>query len=153
MQMMGAELYFAPRVVRSGNIGSTKACQEEINNAIAVKKALRTSKRIQKLTSRAARKVQPGDATVDAGALSPQDREIRETQRDFIKNCDWWRYAGEEQQESVLQIIVMLRDGRVTPAEYRVAIKSIAEIVRGPKISGPQYYRPEAHPWKLSGGW
>jgi hypothetical protein len=147
--MSRAELYFEPRVVRSGTIGSTKASQDEINNAIAVESELRTSKRVKKLTSRPAKKYRANDVS----ALSQTDSEVIETQRAFIQNCDWWRHAREEQQESVLQIIVMLRDGRVTPAEYRVAIKSIAEIVRGPKISGPQYYRPEAHPWKLPGGW
>jgi len=146
--MSRAELYFEPRIVRSGTIGSTKACQEEINNAIAIEQVTRTSKRIRKLTLRLAKKNRLNDEI-----LNQPDLGIIETQRAFIKNCDWWRDAGEEQKESVLLLIVMLRDGRVTPAEYRVAIKSIAEIVRGSIIAGPQYYRSEAHPWKLSGGW
>lgn len=151
--MLGAELYFAPRVVRSGTIGSTKACQEEINNAIAVKKALRTSKRIQKLTSRAAQKIQPGDAIVDTGTFSHQDPEIRETQRAFIKNCDWWNDACGDYKEKVLHLIALLGSKRITPSEYRSAIKGIAAAVRGPTLSGPQYYRPQAHPWRLPGGW
>ncbi len=146
--MSRAELYFEPRFVRSGTIGSTKACQEEINNAIAVEQETRKTKHIRKLMLRRARKYRLNDEI-----LNQKDVGLIETQRAFIKNCDWWREAGEEQKESVLLLIVMLRDGRVTPAEYRFAIKSIAEIVRGPIIAGLQYYRPEAHPWKLSGGW
>lgn len=151
--MSGAELYFAPRIVRSGTYGSTKNCQEEINNAIAVKMASRISKRIQKLTSRATRKVQPADAIVDAGTLSQQDREIRETQRAFIKNCDWWNDACGDHKEQVLHLIALLGSKRITPSEYCIAIKGIADAVRGPTLAGSQYYRPPAHPWRLPGGW
>ena len=151
--MLGAELYFAPHVVRSGTIGSTKTRQEEINTAIAVKKALSTSKSIQKLISRAARKVQPGHATVDVGTLNPQDREIRETQRSFIKNCEWWIDACSDHKEQALHLLVLLGSARITPTEYRIAIQGIAAAVRGPTLAEHHYYRPQAHPWSLPDGW
>ena len=142
-----AGFYFELRRVYSGSIGTTTKRQNEINDAIATERAARTSKRVARLIQRPAKEDDLHQRAIDLS------REVRDAQSAFIKSCSWWSDANDDQQEQVLLMIVMLHAGRISPAEYRVAVKGIAESVSGSVVASPQYYRPAQHPWRIPGGW
>lgn len=160
-KFLPAEAYFAPRVVRSGTVGHQPERQQEINDAIATIKAQRSERRNETLILSAQSSQEEKENSADGRPSADNDpeasaaleREIRQAQSSWLNKSGWAEYCDERAQENILELIALQMRGILSPSEFAAAIREARCAVTGTTSRDGGYYRPQAHPWKLPGGW
>ena len=144
-----AEMFFEPRAVRSGSIGTSPKRQKEINSAIAIKRAECSSKNIQKLAIR----TKNPSTSLDIADAALRRRDILYAQRAFIRHtAGWWCDIDADMQENLLRLIEHRHDGSITQAEFSLAVRSARRSITGSTPTQHNYwqaYRSNG----LSSGW
>jgi hypothetical protein len=155
---LSAEMFFQPRVVRSGTEGQSRKAQAQINEAVSDLAARRTATRTRRIIDKADRKKSPSSPSHGVSleqelAVSQRLSDIRDAQRHFLKTSDWINDADDDTRESMLRLIELRMDGKITQKEYSATMRSSRDAVRGPSVRDPNYYTPVQHPWRLPYGW
>lgn len=160
-KFLPAEAYFAPLVVRSGSICHQPERQQQINDAIATIKAQRSERRNELLILNSQQNQEEKENSADVRPSADNDpeasaaleREIRQAQSLWLNKSGWAEYCDERAQENILELIALQMRGSLAPSEFAAAIREVQRAVTGTKSREGGYYRPQAHPWKLPGGW